>query len=241
MTMGVFGGNSTGGAHNNEDGALCWSDAHHQWELAAVLDGHNGADSVRLLLDVLDSDQRTFVAILSEAVGSAIPRLHRRMLDVLSSTDTALVDGETACLIVARKGHYLWWLSVGDCALYVLHPEYARFGQYAVNQRSFFEWVGEVNTFREAVPCYTTGTKRLRGGRNIILAVTDGVLECGSRPLDAPQRLYDAACYSPDSGSCGVREILHRVQLEGGTDSATVVAWDHVCEDPGPYPSNWEG
>lgn len=78
-------------------------------------------------------------------------------------------------------------MNVGDCVLYLFHPDYAKFDQYAVNQRSFFEWIGEVNSFSEPVPCYTTGIKRLRQGRNLILALTDGVLEFGNRPFQNPK------------------------------------------------------
>lgn len=162
------------------------------------------------------------------------------MLEVLSAVDTTSVRGETSCLLVAGQDHYLWWMSIGDRALYLLHPEYARFGQHGVNQRSFFEWIGQVRTFREELPCSSTGTKRLRRGKNTILAVTDGALECGSRPFEHPRHLYDVTARSPDAGSF-VEEILHIGAAEGGTDSATVAAWSSVCEDTGAFPSTWGG
>lgn len=54
------------------------------------------------------------------------------------------VKGETACLIVVRKDKYIWWFSVGDCILYLFHPELSALGQYQVNQRQFYEWIGQV-------------------------------------------------------------------------------------------------
>lgn len=240
VTLGIYGGNTASGAHKNEDGALCWSDPHHGWEWAMVLDGHNGSESVQLLVDTMETDQQTITGILNEPVAIAIPHLQQRTLDLLSSIETSHVRGETACLLVARKDDYVWWLSIGDCVLYVLHPEYAKFGQFAANQRHFFEWSGQVNTFRDEVPCYTSGTKRLRRGKNAILAVTDGVLECGTRPFEKPVSLYAIAHASADTRSCVV-EILRAVQAERGTDSATIVAWSHVCEGTAPYPSNWHG
>ena len=45
---------------------------------------------------------------------------------------------------------------------------------------SFYEWIGNVNTFDLPVPCYSTGIRELRNGKNRIVMVTDGVLECGN-------------------------------------------------------------
>ena len=138
---------------------------------------------------------------------------------------------------MARKEYYLWWLNIGDCLLYLLHSDYAKLGQYAVNQRSFFEWIGEVNSFGETVPCYTTGIKQLRHGRNVILAVTDGVLECGNRPFESPKVLYETV-YSSPSIESKILEVLKTVDAERGTDSATAVVWNYNCDKVGPFPSN---
>lgn len=56
--------------------------------------------------------------------------------------------------------------------MYLLHPEYAKMGQHALNQRSFYEWIGEVNTFTKPVPCYSSGIKRFRKGINSIYGIT---------------------------------------------------------------------
>ncbi|MEK4512079.1 hypothetical protein [Paenibacillus sp. FSL K6-2524] len=60
---------------------------------------------------------------------------------------------------------------------YLFHPDLAKFNQYGLNQRQFFEWVGQVNTFDLSVPCYTSGRRQLRYGSNYIVLATDGVLE----------------------------------------------------------------
>ena len=36
-----------------------------------------------------------------------------------------------------RKENYIWWLSIGDCLVYVFHEELHKLGQYALNQRHF--------------------------------------------------------------------------------------------------------
>lgn len=136
-----------------------------------------------------------------------------------------------------RKGRYLWWLNIGDCTLYLLNEEYARLGQYAVNQRSFFEWVGEVNTFDQTVPCYSTGVKPLREGRNVILAVTDGILEFGEHPFETPEVLYNSVFSSEDIQK-QVRDVLGIVHSSKGADSATIIAWNQTCNDPGESPSD---
>lgn len=60
---------------------------------------------------------------------------------------------KTACLIVLRKNKYLRWLSIGDCISYLSHQELRNLGQYQINQRQFYEWVGQVNTINQIVPC----------------------------------------------------------------------------------------
>jgi hypothetical protein len=70
-----------------------------------------------------------------------------------------------------------------------------------------------------------------------MIAMTDGGLECGSRPFEQPEGLYSLARSSPDSRQLAT-EVLARVQAEGGSDSATLVAWSHVTDDPDPYPSH---
>ena len=151
------------------------------------------------------------------------------------------VQGETACLICARKAQFLWWLSIGDCLVYLFHPDLARLGQYALNQRSFFEWIGRANTFDLPIPCYATGVRELRAGLNRVVMTTDGLIECGSRPFEDPHRL-DAIFNPEDQGPHADLEAstvaaLSRVREERGRDSATVIAWDCSIAKGGLRPS----
>jgi len=144
----------------------------------------------------------------------------------------AHLQGETACLICARKNRFLWWLSIGDCLVYLFHPELARLGQFALNQRSFFEWIGRANSLGLPVPCHASGVRELRRGENRILMTTDGLLEFGTRPFEDPREL--CRWLGPESGVAGgsmearVRAALTRVKEGRGSDSATVIAW--ICE-----------
>ena len=85
-------------------------------------------------------------------------------------------------MVCVRKDRYLWWMSIGDCVLYLLHPKLAALGQFALNQRGFYEWVGHVNTFDLAAPCYTTGTRYLPPGPNTILLLTMACWSAASGP-----------------------------------------------------------
>jgi hypothetical protein len=237
MSWGAYGGNTKAGADKNEDGALFWSDPNHKWEFAMILDGHNTSESVQILLDAVNCHQSNIIEVLNEPLTLVFARLQQYVLEILSSIDTSSVQGEASCLIFARKDCYLWWLNVGDCVLYLFHPEYSKLGQYAVNQRSFFEWIGEVNTFSQTVPCYAMGIKQLRRGKNVILAITDGILECGNRPFQNPEVLYRTLYGSPMIEP-QILQVLRTVHSEKGADSATAIAWTHVCHESGPFPSN---
>ncbi len=71
------------------------------------------------------------------------------------------------------------------------YEELHKLGQYALNQRHFYEWIGNVNTFDLPVPCYSSGIRELRTGKNRIVMVTDGVLEW-ERRYETPVNLYNA-------------------------------------------------
>ncbi|WDV45109.1 hypothetical protein PV797_16520 [Clostridiaceae bacterium M8S5] len=73
------------------------------------------------------------------------------MLKILSNNDfqerCKRVTGEATCLICVQKEQFVWWFSIGDNLIYLLHSELAELGQYSLNQRQFYQWVGKVNTF----------------------------------------------------------------------------------------------
>jgi hypothetical protein len=57
------------------------------------------------------------------------------------------VVGEASAIFAAQKGRFVFWLSVGDCLGFALHPELGGQGQFAMNQRHFYEWIGKSNVF----------------------------------------------------------------------------------------------
>jgi serine/threonine protein phosphatase PrpC len=245
VLIGCYAGCTTAGAVRNEDGALVWCAADGSWEFAALLDAHSSTDSAELVLDTLEGEAPLIAAQLAEPVEAALTAVQGRLLSLLSAPEFRAecrgLRGETACLIVLRKEQFLWWLCVGDCVVYLFHSELAQRGQFALNQRSYYEWIGRANSFDLAVPCCATGTRELRGGRNVIVLTTDGLLECGCRPFGDPLALCRLFVEQPTHGARGVetslRKALNTVQREGGRDSATVIAWEVEMSEPGLKPS----
>ncbi|WP_238654882.1 protein phosphatase 2C domain-containing protein [Paenibacillus piscarius] len=149
--------------------------------MKCILDAHNTAESAELLVCTINYEAGEIIRLLSLPVQRAFRELEAFLLSIFQSesflNQCRQVTGETACLICVRMDNYLWWLSVGDNSLYLLHPELAARGQYALNQRNYYEWIGFVNTFAQPVPCYSSGIRELRQGRNVIVMTTDGLLE----------------------------------------------------------------
>ncbi len=238
VVIGCYGGCTAAGATGNEDGALVWCAPDGSWEFGLLLDAHGSAESAALVLAAVEAAAAAITATLSQPIESAFVSLQRTLLALFQAPafreQCERVRGETACLICARKERFLWWLSIGDGVLYLFHPELARLGQFALNQRSFYEWVGHANSLVLPVPCYASGTRELRRGHNHILMTTDGLLECGTHPFEDSRCLY--ALFTAD-GSTGerleasVRAALGQVCHEKGRDSATLIAWHcHVLE-----------
>lgn len=238
MVLGRYGGNRQAGAHKNEDGAMEVKGT--DWEFAMILDGHNSAASVDLAMKTIDKEWDKLAASLDEPVETAFQSFEKQILSVFQSQvfldSCKQINGETACLLSVRKENYLWWLSVGDCLIYLFHDELHKLWQYALNQRHFYEWIGQINTFSQSVPCYSSGIRELRSGHNRIVLVTDGVLECGERYYETPSRLY-SDCYGQPVQS-SIECILQHVHENIGRDSATIVCWDYHNPLPAAYPSN---
>jgi serine/threonine protein phosphatase PrpC len=228
IVIGRYGGRTDAGATNNEDGALAWCDATGAWEFAVLLDAHFSAESAELIVATLEAERPRLLAALALPVASAFRALQERLLAIFS--DVAFrarcreVYGEASCLIVARKGNYLWWFSVGDCLAYFLHPELARQGEYLLNQRVFFQWIGQHNTFDEPAPCYSTGTQRLYRGEALIALATDGVFESIPTFYEQPEQLLYLLA-SEEQLADGVGRALDTVHDAHGRDSATLIAW----------------
>jgi hypothetical protein len=239
MVIGRYGGHPESGAYKNEDGAMLAYGT--DWEFTMILDGHNSAQSVQLVMKTIDEHWPMLETILKEPLQTVFRELETHLLTIFESQvfleECKQIQGETACLLSVRKENYLWWFSVGDCQVYLLHEELHKLGQYALNQRQFFEWIGEVNTFSKPVPCYSSGVRELRSGHNRMVVLTDGVLECGARFYESPLNLYNA-CFEKMDIKNVVTGVLQYVHDQYGRDSATMICWDYHNPLPGSCPSN---
>ncbi|WLR58727.1 NUDIX domain-containing protein [Guptibacillus hwajinpoensis] len=230
--VGRFGGNSSAGQTKNEDGCLVWNGG--DWELAMVLDAHKTASSAGLILDEFERNRLIISSIIAKETREAMRELQPAVLALFQDEDFKQkcreVEGETACLLVVRKGKYLWWFSVGDCLLFLLHADLEGLGEAVQNHRSFYEWVGEVNTFDMIVPCFSTGTKELRKGINRIFLTTDDLLECPDSNFHQSEEVTDRL--KGDFIAENVHRLLEEIKNKNVRDSTTILAWDiNIVED----------
>ncbi|WP_326122803.1 protein phosphatase 2C domain-containing protein [Metasolibacillus meyeri] len=141
--IGRFGGNSSAGQYKNEDGCLVWVDEEKNWEFTAILDAHNSAESIQVILQHFAMRKAEWQALFSLSYEQVFSRIEQAVLTMFQDekflADCRSIKGETACLIIFRKDKYMWWFSVGDCLSFLFHPELARLNQYQINQRQFYE------------------------------------------------------------------------------------------------------
>jgi hypothetical protein len=228
IVVGRYGGNSNAGQYKNEDGCLVWLNEKEDWEFVILLDAHNTSESAEIILRQFENESSQIKNLLSLPITQqTFKSVEEKIFNVFQSEEFLStcrnVKGETACLIVVRKDKYVWWFSVGDCILYLFHPELAALGQYQLNQRQFYEWIGQVNTFEQEVPCYSVGIKELRMGENLLFLTTDGLIECPNEPYSNPIDIYNFSFKSKDD-EC-ILSMLKNIQDNDVRDSTTIVSW----------------
>lgn len=237
--IGWYGGHTGAGAYKNEDGLLVMQSADGSARLAVLLDAHQTATSAALIIDTLQQDESRLQAMLEQP--DLFDVFEKYIVDLFSSVSfrqaCQQVIGETSCLIVLQKEAYLWWFSVGDCMAYLLHPDLAAWGQYGLNQRQFYEWIGQVNTFDLEVPCYTIGKRQLRAGDNIIVLMTDGVVDTPDHYFEHPTHVYQALVNDHDLTS-NIESILQHIHTQQGKDSATIMSWQYTNHQSPQMPSD---
>ena len=237
VAIGSYGGATQTGAVRNEDAALVLSDPSADWTFAALLDAHYSTESDDLIFATLEERQSAIIASLSRPVGAAFDDVRSILVEAFSSASfrkaCQRIVGEASCIFVAQKSRFLFWLSIGDCLGFALHPELANLGQFAVNQRHFYEWLGKSNVFDLDAPAFSSGVQELRQGPNSIVLVTDGLYEYPYSPFVDPAAIY--ASLGPERGrsdvAAGVMQALSTVHEGNGRDSATIVAWQTDIRD----------
>ncbi|MDZ5473099.1 protein phosphatase 2C domain-containing protein [Bacillus sp. 31A1R] len=227
VVLGRFGGNSSAGQTKNEDGCIIWVDRERNYEFVVLLDAHQTAESAELVVATLEQHKKELTALLSLQVSESLTQLNQFILSIFQNKEfkekCRNVQGETACLIVLRKEQFLWWFSIGDCPLYLHHSELAFLQEFQLNQRSFYQWVGRVNTFELPVPCYSTGTKELRQGTNHIFLTTDGLVECPNTNFTNHKEIFHP--FQNQSNEESVSWLLNEIKVKNVRDSTTVISW----------------
>lgn len=240
VTVGRFGGNASAGQYKNEDACVIWVSEREDWEFAVVLDAHQTAESAELVMAEINSLQGELRKQLALPVKQAFEHIANTLLSAFDSPQfkerCRKVQGETAVLCVVRKGKFVWWLSVGDCLLYLFHPELKALNESQQNHRSFYEWIGRANTFDLAVPCYSTGTKELRKGANHLLLTTDGLVECPNTDFANPDAV--AKPFETLANDQAVQALLEEIQRKNVRDSTTILSWFIEIEDEPTRPGN---
>ncbi|QDP39403.1 protein phosphatase 2C domain-containing protein [Radiobacillus deserti] len=240
MVVGRFGGNSSAGQTKNEDGCLVWVNLEEGWEFAVILDAHDSTESAELVVTTIDSMKQYIMDCLTEPLPQSFKSMETNIVETFQSKafleKCKQVKGETACLFVARKQNYLWWLSIGDCPLYVHHPELARLSEYQQNHRSFFEWIGKNSTFHQGVPSYSSGIKQLRQGETHIFMTTDGLIECPNTSYSNPEEIFKM--FKAKTTKNGVQSLLEEIAKKGVRDSTTILSWKVYNEKDAVMPSD---
>jgi len=240
VLVGRYGGNSNAGQYKNEDGCLIWVNKNEDWDFVIILDAHNTAESAEKVLELFENEKIQIKLLLSlETTHKTFKKLKDKILSMFQSRDFLStcrnIQGETACLIVVRKDKYIWWFSVGDCILYLFHPELSKLGQYQINQRQFYEWIGQINTFEQEVPCYSVGIKELRRGTNRLFLTTDGLIECPNEPYLNPEKIYNTFINSNEEES--IKTMLQKIKENNVRDSTTIITWKVNIQKEATLPS----
>jgi hypothetical protein len=240
IVVGHFGGCSSAGQTKNEDGCLIFVNKQEDWEFTILLDAHNSSESAELVVVRFLKEEEAIRQLMSKPLEETFQLIEEHILCILHSHTfkeaCKSVIGETAVLFVVRKGKYLWWLSVGDCLLFVLHPELEALGEIQLNRRSFYEWIGQVSTFDLPVPSYSRGIKELRKGRNHIFLTTDGLVECPNTNFENPKEIFHRLL--DVSNEIGVMKLLNEIEDKNVRDSTTIISWEIIAGESATMPSN---
>ncbi len=238
--VGISGGTSRAGQMKNEDGCLVWLDSCNEWEFAVILDAHDTAESAELVLSTFKADKNKYLNLFKLEPAEAFNSIQSMVLSTFTSEEfknaCKSICGETSCLIVFRKQNYLWWLSIGDCILYLHHNQLARLGEYQQNHRSFFEWIGQNSTFNKSIPCYSTGRKELRNGSNHIFLTTDGLVECSKLGFDNPMNIFKVT--EDKSHQNALIDILNNLKDNKVRDNTTILSWEVINQNEDTKPSD---
>ncbi|SNZ15291.1 hypothetical protein SAMN05421503_2596 [Terribacillus aidingensis] len=227
MWIGRFGGSILHGAHKNENACLILTGP--DWELAVIMGAQHTVESAAFIADSLMLRQRKIIETLDEDTSSAMKKIDSFLMSMFNSvrfrSTAAKVNGNSSCLISVRKAGYLYWLSIGDNALFLLPPSEAHTSSVQMNQQHRSGWIGADNTFDQEVPAYNMGIIPLSKGRNSILLTTSGLQRFPVSPYKNPSRVQRAFTKS-ESVPRFLHRLLTNAQSAGAVESITLIGWE---------------
>lgn len=239
IKIGRYGGSSISNASYNEDGYFIASSINNLWKFVVLLDAHNTDESTQLVIATIHENFYRIAEILDKNDKDLFQSMQLFITELFSSVDfrnnSKKINGETACLICLQINNVIWWFSIGDNLALLFHDELAELGQYSLNQRHFFEWIGNKSFYYCGIPCHSSGMRELRKGINKIYLITDGVIESGNREFENLSILYQEL--NKEDHKAGILNVLNIVKNNNGKDSATIISWNIENKKNGIFPS----
>ncbi|SFI10417.1 MULTISPECIES: hypothetical protein [unclassified Bacillus (in: firmicutes)] len=221
LSIGLYGGNSEGSAVENEEAVLAWCDPHGTWEFVMIFDAEHTIERAQFIINIICERKEKLLQLFSYPNHLVFHHTHMYLLSLFTDEtfieESEKMQGKTECLICLRKDQLVYWLSVGECFIYLFHPELQQCKQGRLNEQRFYERIGRRNVFAAATPCFTSGVRELQKGTNHIVVATDRIITCGEQMFKEEHFLYESLL--------NVRYILEKMNTWKETNSAAIIGW----------------
>ncbi|MCP1123276.1 hypothetical protein NKR74_07995 [Bacillus sp. 3103sda1] len=238
LSIGLYGGNTEAGTSKSENAVLAWCDPQGTWEFVMIFDAQSTIDRAKHIIDIICKRKEKLLQLFTYPSHLVFHHTHMYLLSLFTDEkfieESERIQGQTSCLICLRKGNFLYWLSVGECFVYLFHPRLLQCDQGRLNKRQCYERIGRRNIFSAATPCFTSGVRELQEGTNHLVMATDGIIECGERIFEEDHLLYQSL-HAEDALHIG--QILDKVDSWKEAKSVTIIGWsvdieniDWTCE-----------
>lgn len=215
LSIGLYGGNT------NEEAVLAWCDPQGTWEFTMIFDAEYTIERAKLIIDIICERKERLLQLFSYPNHLVFHHTHMYLLSLF--TDETFIKksekmpGQTDCLICLRKDQFVYWLSVGECFIYLFQPESQQCKQGRLNEQQFYERIGRRNIFAAATPCFTSGVRELQKGTNHLVVVTDEIIACGERMFKDDQFLNQSLL--------NVESILEKMNVCKEPNGAAIIGW----------------
>ena len=221
LSIGLYGGNSKVSAVKNEDAVLAWCDPQGTWEFVMIFDAKQTIERAKFIIDIICERKEKLLQLFSYPNHLAFHHTHMYLLALFTDEtcieESEKMSGQTDCLICLRKDQFVYWLSVGECFIYLFQPESQQCKQGRLNEQQFYERIGRRNVFAAATPCFTSGVRELQNGTNHLVVATDGITTCGERMFKDAHFLYQPLL--------NVESILEKINAGKEPNSAAIIGW----------------